>query len=65
MFDRLMNCIWLDESKGFKDGMSFWDIDVMTYTLIAEREQNKGRKNTFKSVLLIRENYRAYYGKKW
>lgn len=60
-----MNFIWLDESKGFKDGMNFLNIDVMTYTLTAEEEQNKGRKNTFKSVLLICENYRAYYGKKW
>lgn len=39
-----MNFIWLDESKGFKDGMSFLNIDVMTYTLTAEEEQNKGRK---------------------
>ena len=43
-FDRLMNCIWLDGNKGFKEGMSFSDIDEMTYTLIAEEEQNKGKK---------------------
>lgn len=43
-FDRLMNCIWLDGNKGFKEGMSFSDIDEKTYTLIAEEEQNKGKK---------------------
>lgn len=43
-FDRLMNCIWFDGNKGFKEGMSFSDIDEKTYTLIAEEEQNKGKK---------------------
>ena len=43
-FDRLMNCIWLDGSKGFKAGMSFPDIDKMTYMLIAEEKQNEGMK---------------------
>lgn len=43
-FDRLMNCIWLDGNKGFKEGMSFSDIDEKTYTLITEEEQNKGKK---------------------
>lgn len=43
-FDRLMNCIWLDGNKGFKKGMSFSDIDEMTYKLIIEEEQNKGKK---------------------
>lgn len=43
-FDRLMNCIWLDGNKGFKEGMSFSDIDEKTHTLIAEEKQNKGKK---------------------
>ena len=43
-FDRLMDCIWLDGNKGFKEGMSFSDIDEMTYKLIIEEEQNKGKK---------------------
>lgn len=43
-FDRLMNCIWLDGNKGFKEGMSFSDIDEKTYTLITEEKQNKGKK---------------------
>ncbi len=46
-FDRLMNCIWLDGSKGFKEGMSFSDIDEKTYKLIAEETANKG---TMKSL---------------
>lgn len=40
-FDRLMNCIWLDGSKGFKKEMSFPDIDEKTYKLIAEETANK------------------------
>lgn len=43
-FDRLMNCIWIDGSKGFKEGMSFVDIDKKTYELIKEEEVKKGRK---------------------
>ena len=43
-FDRLMNCIWLDGSKGFKESMSFSDIDEKTYKLIEEEEANKGKK---------------------
>jgi hypothetical protein len=43
-FDRLMNCIWLDGSKGFKNGMSFSDINKMTSALIVEEEQNNGKK---------------------
>ena len=39
-----MNCIWLDGNKVFKEGMSFSDIDEMTYKLIIEEEQNKGKK---------------------
>ena len=33
-FDRLMNCIWLDGSKGFKAGMDFYDIGHLTSELI-------------------------------
>lgn len=39
-----MNCIWIDGSKGFKEGMSFADIDKKTYELIKEEEVKKGRK---------------------
>ena len=41
---RPMNCIWLDGSKGFIEGMSFSDIDEKTYRLIKEEETNKGKK---------------------
>ena len=40
-----MNCIWLDGSKGFKEGMSFSDIDEKTYRLIEEEETNKDNVN--------------------
>lgn len=43
-FDRLMNCIWLDGSKGFKEHMSFSDIDELTYKLIEEENKVKGTK---------------------
>lgn len=43
-FDRLMNCIWLDGNKGFKENMSFSDIDEVTYKLIDEEEKIKGTK---------------------
>lgn len=43
-FDRLMNCICLDGSKGFKEGMNFSDIDEKTYKLIAEEDDKKGTK---------------------
>lgn len=43
-FDRLMNCIWLDGSNGFKEKMSFSDIDGLTYKLIAEEEDKKGTR---------------------
>lgn len=43
-FDRLMNCIWLDGSKGFKDGMSFSDIDKKTDKLITEENEKRGKK---------------------
>lgn len=44
IFDRLMNCIWLDGDKGFKEGMSFSDIDEKTYKLILEEKSNQGKK---------------------
>lgn len=43
-FDRLMNCIWLDGSKGFKKDMSFSDINKKTYALIIEEKEKKGKK---------------------
>ncbi|MCO7128198.1 hypothetical protein NIE88_20860 [Sporolactobacillus shoreicorticis] len=46
-FDRLMNCIWLDGKKGFKEGMSFSDIDKVTYKLISEEK----RKQDDRSIL--------------
>lgn len=41
-FDRLMNCIWLDENKGFKKGMDFSDIDNIVGFLIDEENRNVG-----------------------
>jgi hypothetical protein len=43
-FDRLMNCIWLDGSKGFKEGMDFNDIGRLTSVLIQEENDNHGKK---------------------
>ncbi|WP_368280344.1 hypothetical protein [Enterocloster citroniae] len=43
-FDRLMNCIWLDGSKGFKETMSFSDIDNLTHKLIEEEIEKRGTK---------------------
>ena len=43
-FDRLMNCIWLDGSKGFKAGMDFYDIGHLTSELIKEENKYKGEK---------------------
>lgn len=43
-FDRLMNCIWLDGSKGFKEGMDFYDIGQLTSGLIKEENKYKGEK---------------------
>lgn len=42
-FDRLMNCIWLDGSKGFKDNMSFADISKFISPLVVEEESAKGK----------------------
>lgn len=41
-FDRLMNSIWLDGGKGFKENMDFSDIDKLTYKLIKEEMETKG-----------------------
>lgn len=46
-FDRLMNCIWLDNNKGFKENMSFDDIYKLTYELIEEEKTND--KNNYLS----------------
>jgi len=43
-FDRLMNCIWLDGSKVFKENMDFSDIDKLTFELIDEEEKVRGTK---------------------
>lgn len=43
-FDRLMNCIFLDDNKGFKANMSFSDIDKYTYKLINEENKAKQTK---------------------
>ena len=40
-FDRLMNCIWLDGSKGFKEGMEFADIERVIGDLTEEEERVK------------------------
>lgn len=41
-FDRLMNCLWLEPDKGFKEGMSFSDLDKVTYELIMDEDSKKG-----------------------
>lgn len=43
-FDRLMNCIWLDGSKGFKEGMGFADIEGVIRGLIEEEERVKKKR---------------------
>ncbi len=40
-FDRLMNCIWLNSEKGFKQNMNFSDIDNVTYKLIMEEDEKR------------------------
>lgn len=39
IFDRLMNSFCIDENKGFKDNMSFLDIDDSIRMLIVEKRQ--------------------------
>lgn len=43
-FDRLMNCLWLDDSMGFKEGMTFEEIEALTNKLIEEEYQARGSK---------------------
>ena len=42
-FDQLMNCIWLDNSKGFKESMNFADIYNLIFPLIIEEKNVKGK----------------------
>lgn len=42
----LMNCICLDGSNGFKDGMDFSDIVKKTDKLIIEENEKRGQKKT-------------------
>ena len=42
-FDRLMNTIWLDDSKGFKEDMSFTDIGKLVSSIVIEEENAKGK----------------------
>jgi hypothetical protein len=44
-FDRVMNCRWLKSDKGFKEGMSFSDLDKVTYDLIIDEDSKKGTGN--------------------
>lgn len=46
-----MNCIWLDGSKGFKESMSFSDIDEKTYKLIEEEEAIKGKRLLYQTLI--------------
>lgn len=39
IIDRIMKCIFLDGNKGFKEAMSFEDIDAIIAPLIAEEEK--------------------------
>ena len=45
-FDRLMNCRFLDGSKGFKNGMNFNNISLLIKPLLQDEISAKG-KNTF------------------
>ena len=42
-FDRLMKCIWINGSKGFKENMSFEDISKFISSLVDEEENAKGK----------------------
>lgn len=44
IFDRLMKCISLEGNKGFKENMSFSDIDKLTYKLIDEESKARGTR---------------------
>lgn len=41
-FDEKLKCIFLDKSKGFKEGMSFSEISEKICKLIIEENENKG-----------------------
>ncbi|WP_225316080.1 SIR2 family protein [Lysinibacillus fusiformis] len=41
-FDRTMNCEWLDSTKGFKEKMSFEDIDIAIKELLIDEISKKG-----------------------
>jgi hypothetical protein len=43
-FDRFMNCYFLDGEKGFKPGMTSYDINQLTYKLICEEDKKQGTK---------------------
>ena len=43
-FDRLMNLVWLDGSKGFKKNMSFSDIEKLIHPLIEEEDTSIKKK---------------------
>ena len=38
-FDRLMNNVFLDEDRGFRENMDFIDIDKLTCDLIIEEQE--------------------------
>ena len=43
-FDRLMNCIWLDDSKGFQESMSFAEISKFICPLVVEEVNAQGKR---------------------
>ena len=43
-FDRLMGNDFIDNTKGFIEGMSFPEIDNLTYRLILDEDQKRGTK---------------------
>ena len=47
-FDRLMNCLFLDGDKGFKDGMTFLEIRQKIFPLIEEENEIKGTDQMLK-----------------
>lgn len=51
-FDMLMNCIWIDEDKGFKKNMEWEQIKKFLMPLIEEENQNKDvLNNPYKKIL--------------
>lgn len=41
-FDRLMKCMWIDGSRGFKDSMSFENMEKLVHCLLIEELCNQG-----------------------